>query len=391
MAALPVEPTRHDDVASGSVDATLRTLTETVATLREQLASGRLSVSDDTLQAAERQIDATWRAALGSSAATAGVAEDVEHALDAGRRLDDVIDARPLRSARRCRDALAELRSATTVDGLLSLAVRAICRIGFDRSIVSRVAEGHWVIERTHVERDPVWARQIHAAGRAQPLPITPRLHEIELVRHGRPIVVRDVPNDPRVHRPVAEASESRSYTAVPVTVGGRTVGFLHADCHFQERTLDEHDRDLLWAFATGFGYALERVTLLDRLAAVQHQLSGLAHAPSPFDDRDDELTRVGPNVQVRGGVDTAVLEMSPHGRPGAGLAAPDAADLTPREREVLELIAHGASNQEIARGLTIAESTVKTHVKHVLRKLGAANRAEATAIAVSAAAAGRR
>jgi DNA-binding NarL/FixJ family response regulator len=51
---------------------------------------------------------------------------------------------------------------------------------------------------------------------------------------------------------------------------------------------------------------------------------------------------------------------------------------LTRRELEVLELMASGASNAEIAARLAIAVGTVKSHVKHILRKLRAANRAEA-------------
>jgi DNA-binding NarL/FixJ family response regulator len=53
---------------------------------------------------------------------------------------------------------------------------------------------------------------------------------------------------------------------------------------------------------------------------------------------------------------------------------------LTRRELEVLELMASGASNADIAGQLSIAVGTVKSHVKHILRKLRAANRAEAVA-----------
>ena len=55
-------------------------------------------------------------------------------------------------------------------------------------------------------------------------------------------------------------------------------------------------------------------------------------------------------------------------------------AHLTPREKEVLAMIAAGAHDREIAAGLLVAETTIKTHVQHVLRKLHARNRAEAAA-----------
>jgi DNA-binding NarL/FixJ family response regulator len=56
---------------------------------------------------------------------------------------------------------------------------------------------------------------------------------------------------------------------------------------------------------------------------------------------------------------------------------------MTGREREVLDLLVRGMGNREIAELLVVQVGTVKTHVKAILRKLGAANRAEVIALYV--------
>ena len=57
--------------------------------------------------------------------------------------------------------------------------------------------------------------------------------------------------------------------------------------------------------------------------------------------------------------------------------------DLSPREREVLALIADGATNKEIAAKLVVSENTARNHVSHILGKLGFSRRSEAAAYAV--------
>ena len=66
---------------------------------------------------------------------------------------------------------------------------------------------------------------------------------------------------------------------------------------------------------------------------------------------------------------------------PAAGTLAPGAEPLTPRELQVLQLIAQGLPNKGIARALGISENTAKFHVASLSTKLGAASRTEAVAL----------
>ena len=78
--------------------------------------------------------------------------------------------------------------------------------------------------------------------------------------------------------------------------------------------------------------------------------------------------------------VDKVVAHLTDHGRRPQPVQTES---LSPRETQVLGLLAEGAANKEIARQLNISERTVKAHVTGILNKLGANSRTEAVAIAM--------
>ena len=127
--------------------------------------------------------------------------------------------------------------------------------------------------------------------------------------------------------------------------------------------TMSSDERDLVEALRNGArGYLLKDMEPDDLVLALREIVAG--------------KSVVAPNL-------THVLARVVQGDTPPEPESSPIDDLTPRETEILSLLAEGQSNKVIARNLGISDGTVKLHVKAILRKLGIHSRVEAAVIAV--------
>jgi DNA-binding NarL/FixJ family response regulator len=199
------------------------------------------------------------------------------------------------------------------------------------------------------------------------------------LVRAGFRVILEDEP-DIRV---VGEASDGHG--AVDIVLRTRPDVVL-MDIRMPELDgLQAAERILS---APGVGTAVLMLTTFDRDEYVYEALrigaSGFLLKDAPA-DRLLDAVRVAASGEalLAPSVTRRLIEQFAHAaRPGRDKPPATLADLTARELEVLQLVARGLSNAEIAAELVLGESTVKTHVAHVLAKLGLRDRVQAVVMA---------
>ena len=124
-------------------------------------------------------------------------------------------------------------------------------------------------------------------------------------------------------------------------------------------------------------GYILKVMTPRELISAVRSVLSGESSLSPELSAL--LLRRLVREKQERPQEGATILRRPPAEVPGPPLVAP----LAPREREVLQLVVWGQTNNEISRNLLISTSTVKKHLHRVLRKLGVSDRTQAAVRAV--------
>ncbi|MDP7705182.1 LuxR C-terminal-related transcriptional regulator [Mycobacterium sp. TY815] len=290
----------------------------------------------------------------------------------------DAVLARRAAKVLALRDALERLRQAGSTADLVERAAAEAHYMGFDRILFSRINKGLWLASSAYAGADEGFAHTLVEVGLAHPRKLTGPLLEAEMVRRGAPMVVRDPQANPRVYTELVALTQTNAYVAAPVLAWDQPIGLLHADRHERSVLVDESDRDVLGVFAEALGVAFERNLLLGKLKQVQLACSEYSRGVDAL--VDDVTVAVAENASISANAEPSTPAVSAVTQPQKDCGGRASEKLTRREWDVLRGLAAGKTNAQIAISLFVAEGTVKTHVKHVLRKLGAANRTDAVA-----------
>jgi DNA-binding CsgD family transcriptional regulator len=297
--------------------------------------------------AREAQVDLATDTAAAAADGLRVLAETAPQALVAARALDLEAELRRHLHARRAHRraelsrSLERLRLADSTAELIAHTCEQAARgCGLRRVLLSRIRDGVWSPWKLYDELD-----------REAPVAAIPL-------------------DDALVKQALRRLMQWESYVVAPIAPAGELLGMLHAD------GIDNDDHDLLRAFADSFGRIYERTALRERLDAERARIRAVATQTENIASAaqaEIDLVRLVGSQQPPGPTTTALTTLPRR--------TPDDA-LTPRQRDVLALMVQGRSNADIAEQLAVEPSTVKSHVRAILRKLGAVNRVEAIAAA---------
>lgn len=277
-----------------------------------------------------------------------------------------------LEFANRLVEALDELRELGPVSEILERTPGAAAHVaGLDRVVLSRIQDGSLIAESVFIGADNVAAAALLTDLQAQPTRIEYPLVEGEILRRRRPLLIGPGDAELRGRAANIDLLGWQEFIVAPAILDGRVIAFLHGDRTGKGAPLGEAERDALWAFTKGFSAIFERAILRHRLRVQRREMRQIA---SWADAKTSELSDRAIDLTTDREQD-AGSQTEPSGEPDAALRDL----LTRREVDVLELMVKGETNAGIARGLVVSEGTVKFHVKNILRKLHASNRAEAT------------
>jgi DNA-binding CsgD family transcriptional regulator len=249
---------------------------------------------------------------------------------------------------------------------------------GFERVIITQMSsQARLVPTAWHADPDPADFDRRVTLWREHPPGVTHLVFEGEMVRRRRAGLVRDAKTNPMTYKPIMSALDVDSYVTAPLTPGAQVEGMIHADR--PSTGVDELDRAVLAAFAEGLSLALERAIMAERVHSHEQRLRDvLGQADGLLETLVDGTFDMSAPAPEAGDPTRAISARHEPGSKAVPMGV--LSQLTRREIEVLDMMSSGATNAAIGEALIISEVTVKSHVQHILRKLRAANRAEASA-----------
>jgi DNA-binding CsgD family transcriptional regulator len=160
-----------------------------------------------------------------------------------------------------------------------------------------------------------------------------------------------------------------RSCVVGPIVVENEVIGLLHVEFGTHEPDADE--RHLVLSFGQTLGRVHEQLT-------TREQFGGQRSAADDLQGAAQRAMSIDTDIELS--VDPLGISRESRGESQVPAADTDRANLTARQRETLDLVLRGYTNAQIAERLIISVATVKSHVRAILHRVGAVNRAEAIA-----------
>jgi DNA-binding CsgD family transcriptional regulator len=286
--------------------------------------------------------------------------------------LDDELSRR-VRYLTEIRNALGGLRGLLPREMIHAAPVVLSREFGFARTMISTVRRSIWLPQHLHIENegDDSQSRRLRERLTGAQIHLAYAPVEAKLIRKRRGLLVPSAKQDKRACKEIIDGSGWSGYVAAPITVQDRAIGMLHADRPEPDGIVTMDHLDQLEAFAECLAVAFESAVLEEK-AAQQHVAVGnlCGHV--------EEL--IGRSKEPAWWPLSAGASGQRHDAYSRGDQRA-VSSLTARERQIMSHVAAGATNSEIGRCLVISEGTVKSHLKHIARKLNTSSRAAAVAV----------
>jgi DNA-binding CsgD family transcriptional regulator len=271
------------------------------------------------------------------------------------------------------RNALGQLQGLSSREMVYAAPAVLSREFGFSRTMISTVRGSVWLPQHLHIADEGIdpYSRPFHEFVAGAHIQLADAPLETELIRKRCGALVRCPKEDKRTFKEIVDVSGCVGYIAAPIIAQGRAIGMLHADRPEPDGIVTMDHLDQLEAFAECLAMAFESAVLEEKAQQQRVAVGNLCA------DVDELLGRS--NRSALGPMPGSTSGQRRDGHHHSD--QPAVPSLTAREREIMSYVATGATNSQIARCLVISEGTVKSHLKHIARKLNTSSRAAAVAV----------